>query len=409
MNIYKKIGFKPADILLPENIDMTKWSVVACDQYTSQPEYWESVKNFVDENPSTLNMVFPELYLSNDNSQRIEKINNAMTACIESGILKEYKNAFIYCVRELGEGKIRKGIIGAVDLECYDYTPTSDKLIRATEGTVIERIPPRVQIRKDAPLELPHIMLLIDDAKQNIIENINTENLTMLYDFDLMENSGHIKGFLIDNNEIICEKLEKLLDNQGEKPLLFAVGDGNHSLATAKTCWENLKDSLSEEEKENHPARYALVEIVNIHDSSMIFEPIHRIVFNAGNIIEEFLKAEPSSFIGEGKGQQIKVVYNGKIETITIENPSHTLEVGTLQKFLDKYVKENNATVDYIHGDDVVVSLAKKEDTVGFILPGMDKSDLFTAIKNDGVLPRKTFSIGEAFEKRFYLECRKIK
>ncbi len=406
---YKKIGFKPADILIPYNVDMGKWSVVACDQYTSEPKYWKQVEKIVGENPSALHITFPEIYLSDDNSGRISKINNTMEEYIKKGIFKEYKNAFIYTERVIGGGKVRHGIVGAVDLEAYDFGKNSKSLIRATEGTVIERIPPRVKIRENALLESPHIMILIDDDKKEIIEKIDKTTLEKVYDFDLMMDSGHITGYLIKNTDVICAKFEKLLETQGENPLLFAMGDGNHSLATAKTCWENIKKEIPESEWVNHPARYALAEIVNIHDESMEFEPIHRVVFevNPEDIINEFLKCE-NGILGEGEGQQIKVVYGENKKVISIANPSHTLEVGTLQKFLDEYIKKQGK-IDYIHGEDVVISLASNPDSIGFILPGMDKSDLFKAIENDGVLPRKTFSIGEAKEKRFYLECRCIK
>ncbi len=408
---YEKIGFRPADILIPQNVDMTAWSVVACDQYTSQPEYWEDVKNVVADKPSTLNMIFPEIYLEEDNTGRINTINGAMAEYLKKGIFKEYKNALVYVERTIGGGRIRPGIVGAIDLEAYDFTPESKALVRATEGTVIERIPPRVKIRENAPLEMPHIMILIDDEKREIIEKTDKSKLPCIYDFDLMKDSGHIRGYLIEDGEAIFSSLEKMVDHQGEDPLLFAMGDGNHSLATAKTCWQQLKKTLSPQEIAIHPARYALVEIVNIHDESMEFEPIHRVVFGVEpkDIINEFIKAEPSAVVGEGAGQKIVVYYGDKKETISISNPSHTLEVGTLQNFLDEYIKKTGAKIDYVHGEDVVCELSKKENTVGFILPAMNKSDLFVAIKKDGVLPRKTFSIGEAFEKRFYLECRKIK
>ncbi|MBE7060623.1 MAG: DUF1015 domain-containing protein [Ruminococcaceae bacterium] len=407
---YKKIGFKPADILLPKNTDMTAWSVVACDQYTSQPEYWAKVKNIVGDKPSTLNIIFPEIYLSEDNSARIDSINRYMKEYLENGLFEEYKNSFVYVERTIGEGKVRRGLIGAIDLEAYDFTADAKTLVRATEGTVRERIPPRVQIRIGASIESPHIMVLIDDEKKNIIEKIDKKKLPKLYDFDLMMGGGHIEGYLVTDTDEICNKLEKMVDAQGANPLLFAMGDGNHSLATAKTCWEQIKSGLSESERENHPARYALAEIVNIHDSSMEFEPIHRVVFNVNpsELLSEFMKAEPSAEMEGGEGQRITAVYGDKEVEITVKKPSNTLEVGTLQKFLDDYVRKTDAKIDYIHGSDVVKSLAKESDRIGFILPSMKKSDLFPAIKNDGVLPRKTFSIGEAFEKRFYLECRKI-
>lgn len=408
---YEKIGFKPADILIPENVDMTAWSVVACDQYTSQPEYWQKVEEIAGENPSALNIVFPEIFLSDDNSKRIEKINETMKNYLDAGLFKEYKNALIYVERTIGGGRVRRGIVGAVDLEAYDFTADSKALIRATEGTVLDRIPPRVQIRKDALLELPHIMILIDDPLEEIIEKVDKSGLEKVYDFDLMMESGHIEGYLIKDTEKICAGLEKMIDSQGENPLLFAMGDGNHSLATAKACWENIKQGLTDEEKKNHPARFALAEIVNIHDSSMEFEPIHRVLFEIDpeDIINEFMKAEPSASFEKAEGQKIDIVLKGETKPVYIPEPSHTLEVGTLQRFLDGYIAEKGGKIDYIHGDDVTVSLTTKPGTIGFILPGMDKSDLFVAIKKDGVLPRKTFSIGEAFEKRFYLECRKIK
>ncbi len=406
-----KTCFKPADILLPKNTDMTAWSVVACDQYTSQPEYWDNVKKVVGDKPSTFNITFPEIFLSSDNSARINDINRHMTQYISEGLFNEYKNSLIYVERTIGGGRIRRGIVGAVDLEAYDYSANSKSLIRATEGTVEERIPPRVKIRIDAPLELPHIMILIDDKKREIIESINAKRLEKLYDFDLMLGSGHIKGYLIKDTESICTGLQKLANLQGENPLLFAMGDGNHSLATAKACWEKIKTNLSESERNTHPARYALAEIVNIHDESMEFEPIHRVIFDTEpeSLINALLKAEPSAFIGNAEGQHIKAVFGGKELMITIKNPSHTLEVGTLQNFLDNYIKKTNARIDYIHGEDIVKQLSASKNTIGFILPPMRKSDLFPAIRNDGVLPRKTFSIGEAFEKRFYLECRRIK
>ena len=406
-----KTCFKPADILLPKNTDMTAWSVVACDQYTSQPEYWDNVKKVVGDKPSTFNITFPEIFLSSDNSARINDINRHMTQYISEGLFNEYKNSLIYVERTIGGGRIRRGIVGAVDLEAYDYSANSKSLIRATEGTVEERIPPRVKIRIDAPLELPHIMILIDDKKREIIESINAKRLEKLYDFDLMLGSGHIKGYLIKDTESICTGLQKLANLQGENPLLFAMGDGNHSLATAKACWEKIKTNLSESERNTHPARYALAEIVNIHDESMEFEPIHRVIFDTEpeSLSNALLKAEPSAFIGNAEGQHIKAVFGGKELMITIKNPSHTLEVGTLQNFLDNYIKKTNARIDYIHGEDIVKQLSASKNTIGFILPPMRKSDLFPAIRNDGVLPRKTFSIGEAFEKRFYLECRRIK
>ena len=406
---FKKLGFMPADILLPKNQDMEKWACVACDQYTSEPEYWEKVKKFVGDSKSTLNLIFHEVYLGKNDDETIKNINSSMEKYLSEDTLKVLENCFIYFERKLINGKIRKGIVGKIDLERYDYSKGSKSLIRATEETVLSRIPPRVKIRENAILELPHIMLLINDSKSHFIENTDTSSLEKLYDFDLMMNSGHINGYKLNPTEEIYKNLEFLF-GKSENPLVYAVGDGNHSLATAKTCWENLKQSLSEEEMENHPARFALVELVNIHDESLEFEPIHRVMFNVNpiDVIDELKKFYKTNT--DGKGQKITYCFGDENRTLYVENSAEALEVGTLQKFIDKYLENNSdGMVDYIHGEDVVVSLSKKDNAIGFILSPMDKSDLFNGIEKGGSLPRKTFSMGEASEKRFYIEARKIK
>lgn len=410
MNKYLEIGFIPCDILLPKTKDFTKWSVVACDQYTSQPDYWNEVKKVAGDDLSTLNMIYPEIYLNEENGEkRIENINNTMKSYLDSGVFEEIKNSFIYVEREVADGKVRKGLVGAIDLEMYDYEKGSKAYVRATEGTVIERIPPRVKIRKNAPLELPHIMLLIDDEKDLVFKSI--EKGEKVYDFDLMMESGNIKGYKVAPTDEIADAFLALKNAQDkDNTLLFAVGDGNHSLATAKECWNLIKANLSDEEAKNHPARYALVEVVNIHDSSLEFEPIHRIVFNvnADEMLNELMKFYPTANFESGS-QQFDIVINGESKTIYIKEPEFELAVGSLQNFLDAYVKTyKEAEIDYIHGDDVTIDLSKKENSVGFILSSMAKGDLFKSVRADGALPRKTFSMGEAFEKRFYLECRKI-
>lgn len=402
------VPFKSADILIPENADMNKWSVVACDQYTSEPEYWEKVEKYVGSNPSTLNMIYPEVYLESGGDERITSINNTMDKYIEDDIFKCYANSMIYVERTVLDGKVRKGIVGAVDLEHYDYHKGSKSLIRATEGTVLERIPPRVKVRINAKLELPHIMLLIDDEKDIVFKSVN--KLEKVYDFDLMCNSGHITGYTIDTNAV-SQKLEELYNaTKSDNHMLFAVGDGNHSLATAKECWEQIKATLSDSEKETHPARYALVELVNIHDSALEFEPIHRVVFNCnpGKLIEDMKKYYPKANT-EGDGQKITYVYGDVKGDIYIPDAPSELTVGTLQMFLDEYLKASAAKIDYIHGDDVTVNLSKQDNAIGFLLPAMEKSQLFKTVVADGALPRKTFSMGEAWEKRFYLEARKVR
>ncbi len=411
--------FKTADILLPANADYSKWSVVACDQYTSEPEYWKMVEDYVADAPSTLNIIFPEVYLE-EGEGRIERINSKMNEYINSDIFKEYKNTLIYVERNVGAGRVRKGIVGCIDLEDYDFKKGSDSLVRATEGTVLERIPPRVKIRENAPLELPHVMILIDDNNKRIVEPLSSkkEKFEKVYDFDLMQNSGHICGYVISDAEIknIFDGIDKLYDEFDSKygisnaaKLIFAVGDGNHSLATAKTCWENLKPTLTDAEKEKHPARFALCEIVNIHDEALEFEPIHRVVFNidARNLIAEMGKYYDISETDNG-GQHFEYVYLDGRKDVYVKNPSSGLAVGTLQNFLDDYVEKFGGKIDYIHGEDVTVRLGSEKGNIGFLLPVMGKSELFKAVISDGALPRKTFSMGEAYEKRFYIESKRI-
>lgn len=419
-----KIPFKRGNILLPKNTDMTKWSVVACDQYTSEPEYWADVEKIVGENPSTLKLTLPEIYLEEENIQeRINNINENMKELMEENFFNEYKDSMIYLQRTQKDGKIREGLMGIVDLEGYNYEVGSQTPIRATEKTVIERIPPRVKIRQNATLELPHIMILIDDDKKDIIESLKTkvnEN-DVVYDFDLMKDGGHIKGYLLNNSTMdeIDRKLELLADEDSfEKKydvknkgvLLFAMGDGNHSLATAKACYENLKKTMSEEEYLNNPARYALVELVNLHSDALEFEAINRVVFDTNP--ENLIKKLKEYYIinKEGNGEKFEIITKDIDEIWYIENPKSNISVGSIQIFLDEYLKENAGKIDYIHGEGVTKELTRKNDNnVGFIFDAMPKSELFKTVILDGSLPRKTFSMGHSYDKRYYLEARKIK
>lgn len=415
------IPLKKANILLPnENIDLTKWTVIACDQYTSNQEYWDNVENIVGDNPSTLRLTLPEIYLEKeDELERISNINKTMTNYLSTGVLKEYKDTMFYIERTLENKKIRKGIIGVIDLEEYDFKEGSTSLIRATEKTIIERIPPRVKIRENATLELPHIMLLIDDEEKNIIESINLKDMIKVYDFDLMNNSGHLVGYQLPENEInrINASLEKYLDKdlfnkkydtKNKDVLLFAVGDGNHSLATAKTIYEKLKETLTEEEYLNHPSRYALVEIVNLHSSSLDFEPIHRVVFD---VDKEELLNELNKYYNlntTGVGQNFKVITATEEKTYYISNPKSNLAVGSIQIFLDEYLKDKSSKIDYIHEEDAVKELVN-DNNIGFVFDTISKNDLFKTVILEGSLPRKTFSMGISNDKRFYLESREIK
>ena len=418
-----KVPFKRGNILLPKDTDMTKWSVIACDQYTSEPEYWADVEKIVGNNPSTLNLTLPEIYLEeSDVEERIKKINSNMEELVNSDFFNEYKDSMIYLERTGADGKVREGLIGIVDLEDYSYEKGSQTLIRATEKTVIERIPPRVKVRENASLELPHIMILIDDEKKEIIESLKnkvSEN-DKLYDFDLMKNGGHVKGYLLNENAMdeVDKSLERLMDKEyferkydvtDKGVLLFAMGDGNHSLATAKACYENLKKKIGEEEALNSKARYALVELVNLHSNALEFEAINRVIFNTNNADLLNKLKEYYNINKEGNGQKVRVITNNIDEDWYIENPKSNIAVGSIQLFLDEYLSNNDGKIDYIHGDDVTRELGSKENNVGFIFEAMKKTDLFKTVILDGALPRKTFSMGHANDKRYYLEARKIK
>ena len=413
--------FRPAEILLPDfsRTDGTKWSVVACDQYTSDPAYWQAVADQVGNAPSTLRLMLPEVYLA-ESADRIPAIHAAMQRAI-SDVLLAHPNAIIALERTQADGRVRRGIVGAVDLEAYDYNKGSTSPVRATEGTVLERIPPRVAVRRGAPLELPHVMLLIDDPDRTVIEPLFPRASAPVYDFDLMQNGGHVRGTLLSSDEqnsvtdalaslVTPEEMQKKYGSAALAPLLFAVGDGNHSLASAKAYYEELKASLGEAAR-SHPARYALAEVVNIHDLALDFEPIYRVAFGAdpADLLASF-RACVSRLDGNAAAQSITVLWNGQTETVAVPHPEKQLAVGTLQTFLDDYLASHpSVTVDYIHGTDAVRSLvAADPSNVGFLFDGMQKSDLFRTVLYDGALPRKTFSMGHAHDKRFYLECRKI-
>ena len=417
------IPFKRGKILLSKNTDMTKWSVVACDQYTSEPEYWNDVEKIVGDAPSTLKLTLPEIYLEDENvSERIAKINSNMKALLDEDFFNEYKDSMIYLERTQSDGKIREGLIGVVDLEAYSYEKGAETPIRATEKTVIERIPPRVKIRENAPLELPHIMILIDDDKKQIIENLKNKvsEDDIVYDFDLMKNGGHVKGYLLNEETMdeVDKGLKELADKEvfakkydvnNKEVLLFAMGDGNHSLATAKACYEKLKETMSEEEYLNNPARYALVELVNLHSPALEFEAINRVIFNTEpekllNSLKEYYQINK-----DGNGQEIEVITNDVDEKWYIENPKSNIAVGSIQIFLDEYLKNNEGKIDYIHGEETTKNLAKQSGNVGFIFEAMPKNELFKNVILDGSLPRKTFSMGHSYDKRYYLESRKIK
>ena len=403
---------------------MEKWAVVACDQYTSEPQYWEKTDSIVGGAPSALRLTLPEVYLEDsDVEKRIEDIHKTMDEYVGNGVFKEYKNALIYIERTQNDGKVRAGIVGAIDMEMYDYRKGSKSQVRATEATVIERIPPRIRIRSGAPIELPHIMILIDDDMKTVVEPLEAKKGSMekLYDTPLMQKGGSVKGWLLgeEDKNAVLSALDKLADIDAfnkkygmneQNALVYAMGDGNHSLATAKEFYEQLKRANPDKDMSKHPARYALVEIVNLHSPALEFEAIHRIVTG---VDEQKLMGYLSEKLGLSESgsdgmQSFAAVSGGEEKKLYITNELSKLSVGSLQTALDEYVKINGGKIDYIHGEEVVKELANKANSVGFILPDMQKSELFPTVICDGALPRKTFSMGHAWDKRYYIEARKI-
>lgn len=419
--------FSPADILLPTtDTDLTTYSVIACDQFTAEPAYWEGVFARTEGLFSTSHMVFPEVLLSLGDAERaarIASINRTMQEARTHRQFTSHPDCLIYLQRTLRNGEIRHGLIGKIDLEHYDFRPDSTSAVRATEGTVLERIPPRVQIRQNAPLEFPHILLLLDDPTRHIIEPLasQTSDFSPLYDFPLMKNSGHLRGWkLSPTAQTATLDALAVLGNapassfsEAPLPLLYAVGDGNHSLATAKACYEQLRSSLSPTALLSHPARYALVELGNLHDESLSFEPIHRVVFHSSpqDLVTAFGQRFGLSRRPLAPGEEVlQIVVGDTVTNMTVDHPDQQLTVGVLQQFLDDYLADHpEAEVDYIHGSEVVLSLcAEADDRIGFLLPSFAKERLFPAVNSGGPLPRKTFSMGEAWDKRFYLEARSI-
>lgn len=409
--------FLPADILLPKVDDLSKWAVIACDQFTSQPEYWDQVRRNAGDAPSALNLILPEAELNGPNeAEQIAAIGRTMERYRAQNLFQRYPSSFVYVERTLENGAVRQGLVGMVDLEAYDYSPGSASAIRATEKTVVERIPPRMRVRRGASLELPHILLLCDDREQTLIEPIaaQKDSLKKLYDFDLMEGGGHIAGWLADGETASAfeARLTEYSASAAGKyeglpgvPMVFAVGDGNHSLATAKACYEERKAAHPGQDLSNHPARYALVELENIHAGAQVFAPIHRVVSKTDP--RALLAALRAEACAEG-GFPVEWYIGAEHGTVYLDRARSQLAVGVLQGFLDGYLSAHPGETDYIHGDSDLKALAAQPDAIGFLLPAMEKSQLFRGVIADGMLPRKTFSMGHAREKRYYLEARTI-
>lgn len=444
------MGFRLPRLCLPRpGIDLQRWAVVACDQYTSEPEYWAQVQQQVGDAPSTLNLIFPEVYLGKaDAPQRIERIQAAMRQYLADGLLREHAGA-VYVERTIdghGGPRVRRGLMLELDLEHYDFSRSSASLIRPTEGTMIERVAPRIAVRRGAELELPHILVLIDDPAGTVIEPLGAERsaLAPLYDTPLMQGGGRVAGYAVDaaRTARLVQALQALGTPQAcaaryglppdTPPMLFAMGDGNHSLATAKSLWDEIKASVGPD----HPARWALVEVENIHDPALEFEPIHRVLFD--------VKADLRQALSQALGQRLSITPvadgvamrerirgiraaasapgatprqaagligpGGRFEVLEITDAPSTLEVGTLQPIIDEYLAQGGAReIDYVHGDDVVERLGLAAGSLGLHLPTVGKSDLLRMVVREGPLPRKTFSMGEAHEKRFYVEARRIR
>lgn len=434
MKKLEDLGLRIPEILLPKNIDLSTWSVIACDQYTQDKDYWKNVEEKAGNKPSTLNLILPEVYLgSPDKADRIKKIRQSMKEYLDTGVFADAKKCFIYLERKTAFGRTRKGLVAQIDLETYEWKPFSKANIRATEATIVERIPPRMEIRKGAPLELPHIMLLVNDKDDLLVgANKPTDGRAPIYDGDLMANGGHITGWALES-KVDIEGVEKALNLIAEKnaspdgsTFIFAVGDGNHSLATAKAVWDEYKKEHPEDK--DSPVRYALIEIVNIYDTGLTFEPIHRVIFNIDN--EALIKKLAEKLNGYIKAlddadKVIKAVKDswanfgffyldseGKQKNVLLETKIKELAVARLQPEIDAFLKElpdqSKAEIDYIHGTDEVLKLGSKENSLGILLPPIAKDSFFETINGRGPLPRKSFSMGEADEKRFYLECRRL-
>lgn len=444
MRTYESIALGVPDLLLPKSgIDLSKWAVIACDQYTSEPEYWQKVSDLIGEASSSLNLIYPEVYLGEkDQDTRITRIRDHMRSYLDQDLFEEAEG-FIYVERQTGQ-HIRKGLLACLDLDQYDFHKGATSLIRATEGTILDRIPPRVKVREGAPLEIPHIMVLIDDPGNTVIGPVTRDKdwLNKLYDFELMMDSGHLAGYRVNDSSIeenIINSLKALADPQAfsekygvspETPvILYAMGDGNHSFATAKTIWEKTKESKQDKNALlNSPLRYGLVELVNLHDDALVFEPIHRVLFDLSpgrNAVDEMMAFYPDrcryvelstpeemqAVVDSQKGSphKIGVVTESGSSMLEVANPDANLPAATLQNFLNVFMEDKGAKeIDYVHGTEPVINLGKKPDCIGFYLPAMDKHDLFKTVILDGATPRKTFSLGEASDKRFYMEARRL-
>ena len=407
----------PGTFYLPkEGSDLTAWACVACDQFTSQPEYWREADLLVGPKPSALRLILPECYLS-ESAQRVPAIHQAMERYLNQGdIVPAVQNGYVLMERNTPSGA-RLGLVLLIDLEKYDYRKGSQSPIRATEETIESRLPARIQVRQGAALELSHVLLLMDDPMHSVIEPLfaRRHELEKLYDFPLMMGGGHLVGYAVTEKKDVDQIDRALAALRPHGSLRFAVGDGNHSLACAKACWEQIKQTLTPAQTAAHPARFAMVELENIHDDALTFEPIHRVLFgyDGDDLLNDravYAAAHGMSLAGGPGAQEMTCVYEGKQVALAICGSPYGLPVGTLQAFLDDWLKAHPAArLDYVHGEEAARRLAAQKNVIAFLLPKPDGGDLFDSVQKNGSLPRKTFSLGEAAEKRYYMECRKIR
>ena len=407
--------FQSAELLIPWEELLEDWAVIACDQFTSQPEYWRQVRERVGKKPSACHIVYPEAELGKNEDERIASINARMREYLNGKVFRRFPNAYLYTERTLLNGSIRRGVVGVVDLEEYDFRTGCESAVRATEETVAERIPPRVKVRSGAVLETSHVIMMMDDAESAVLDWLEERkgSLPLLYSFDLMEGGGHIEGRLVRNTDaadlgVRIENYEAesaaRFYNMGKRPLLYAVGDGNHSLAAAKTCWEALKLRDPSVVGTDHPARFALVELQNLHDDCQRFEPIHRVLTEVST---RALLNEAEDICAPG-GLPVDWQAGDRQGMLFLDRSRGEIQAAILQPLLDRYLKDHKGHIDYVHEEETALKLSQKADAIAFLMPALKKDGFFRGIASDGVLPRKSFSLGHAQEKRYYIECRKI-
>lgn len=403
--------FTPTDILLPAHADMRRWSVIACDQFTADAGYWQAVQDTVGDAPSTLRLMLPEFYLGKcDEAAATREIQQTMRRYFDDGVFRTVPHSLVLVQRTLPGGAVRCGIVGALDLEAYDYAPDSVTPIRATEGTVASRLPARVRIRAAAALEMPHIMVFYSDPEDTIRREAQAAAGETLYDFDLMSGGGHVRGLRIAGakaDALAARLCATGVGTDGAHPMRFAIADGNHSLAAARLCWLEKKQTLTPEQAAADPARYALVELVNLHSPAVTFEPIHRVLFetDAAHWLDA---AEAALAAADGRGYAVTLLAGAQRRDILARGSSLGEAIAALDAFCASYMQAHGGSVDYIHGDDEATALAAGDGCCGILMPRMDKAELFTSVLRSGPFPKKSFSIGLGADKRYYLECRKL-